>query len=262
MFREILNQNMLKPKTLFLLALFFATVAIFALISLERGSLSSYYPSLRDPSPEETILPRSVGEKITYDVMLGKVRLGQAYFSNLPNVEVDGRKLNLITFETRLARFADREEIYSDPKTLLPIKVNRDIKKWFVSERITEEYDQGRYLLKIIKNKGDTQQQMIIQSGSHIHNAVLLPYYVRRIPKLKVGWSLQANFPLRKFLIKLVSIDSIVVPAGTFQAYHFISEPKQFQIWISLDERRIPIKIVGTGMFGYSLEMSKYSHND
>jgi hypothetical protein len=251
---------MLKPKTSFLLVLFSATVLIFGLISLERNNLLSYSPSLSDYSFEEAVLPQRVGEKITYNVMLGKVRLGQAYFSSLPNVEVDGRKLNLITFETRLARFRDREEIYSDPKTLLPVKVKRDIKKWFASERIIEEYDQGRYLLKITKNKGDTQQEIIIQNGEHIHNTVLMPYYVRRIPNLKAGWFLRANFPLRKFLIRLVSIDSIVVPAGTFQAYHFISEPKQFQIWISVDERRIPLKIVGTGMFGYSLEMTKYSH--
>jgi len=253
---------MLKLRILFLSTLFIVTVTILVLINLKKDKPSSYYPKSKSARSEEIILPQRVGEKIVYDVILGKMRLGQAYFNNLPSAEIEGRSLSLITFETRLAKFTDREEIYSDPQTFLPVKVKRNIKKWFSIERINEEYNQSRYYLKIAKNKGDNQQEIIIQKDSQIHNAVLLPYHVRRIPNLKIGWVLEANFPLRNFLIKLVSIDSVVVPAGTFQAYHFISEPKQFQIWISVDERRIPLKIIGTGLFGYSLEMRKYSFQD
>jgi len=206
----------------------------------------------------KSIQPNYVGEKIIYDVRLGKLYLGKAQFNNLANVQLDGRFLSVMTMETKLARFTDMEKIYSDPKTLLPIKVERDILNWFIQERITEDYDQDNFTVTIIKNKGAGQEKLVIKKDSHIHNAVLLPYYVRRIPKLDVGRIIIANLPTRRLEIKLVSIEDIKVPAGTFKAFHFKSTPKQIEIWISTDERKIPLKIQGTGIFAYSMVMSEY----
>ena len=200
-----------------------------------------------------------VGEKIIYDVKLGKLYLGKAQFNNLANVQLDGRFLGLMTMETKLTRFTDMEKIYSDPQTLLPIRVERDILNLFVRERITEDYDQNNFTVTIIKNKGAKQEKLVIKKDSHIHNAVLLPYYVRRIPSLDVGRIIIANLPTRRLEIKLVSIEDIKVPAGTFKAYHFKSTPKQIEIWISIDERRIPLKIQGTCLFCYSMVMKEYS---
>ena len=204
------------------------------------------------------IQPNYIGEKIIYDVKLGKLYLGKAQFNNLANVQLDGRFLSVMTMETKLARFTDMEKIYSDPKTLLPIRVERDILNLFVREKITEDYDQNNFTVTIIKNKGAKQEKIVIKKDSHIHNAVLLPYYVRRIPSLDVGRIIIANLPTRRLEIKLVSIEDIKVPAGTFKAYHFKSTPKQIEIWISTDVRRIPLKIQGTGLFGYSMVMSEY----
>lgn len=200
-----------------------------------------------------------IGEKITYEVKLGKIRLGQAHFANVMDIEINGRMLNLMTFQTRLAQFRDTEKIYSDPQTLLPVQVERDIVNWFVKEKITEEYDQDNYTVTIIKNKKTRTEKTVIKKDSHIHNAVLLPYFVRRTPELSVGRILIANLPTRRLEIKLVSIEEIEVPAGTFQAYHFQSTPKQIDIWISADERRIPVKIQGNGLFNYALVMKEYS---
>lgn len=207
----------------------------------------------------EVFQPNHIGEKIIYDVKLGKLYLGQAHFANIADAQVNGRILNVMTFETKLTRFMDKEKIYSDPQTLLPIRVERDILNWFVREKITEEYDQNNFTVTIVKNKGLDQEEKVIKKDSHIHNAVLLPFYVRRIPQLDVGRIIIANLPTRRLEIKLVSIEDIKVPAGTFKAYHFASTPKQIDIWISADERRIPVKIQGTGLFGYSMVMKEYS---
>lgn len=251
-------------KTLSLPVIFIIALVIFLSIGLDKPRFLLYSSQLERTKSDNDILSQRPGEKIAYDVMLGKVRLGQAEFSSLPDVEIESRKLSLITFETRLSRFIDREYIYSDAKTFLPVRVERNIKKWFNSENIIEDYDQNRYSLTITKNNGSGQGQgqLVINSQGPIHNAALLPYYVRRIPELKVGWVFGINLPKRKFLIKLVSIDLITVPAGPFQAYHFVSEPKKFQIWISADQRRLPLKISGTGIFGYSLEMNGYSFKE
>lgn len=200
-----------------------------------------------------------VGEKIIYDVKLGKLYLGKAEFNNLVDVQLDGRLLGVVTMETKLTQFKDTERIYSDLDTLLPIRVERNVLKWLIREKITEDYDQNNFTVTIIKNKGPGEERLVIKKESPIHNAMLLPYYVRRIPRLDLGRIIIANLPTRRLQIKLVSIDEIKIPAGTFKAYHFKSTPKQIEIWISADVRRIPLKIQGTGLFPYSMIMHKYS---
>lgn len=205
-----------------------------------------------------TFRTNSIGEKIVYDVSLGKLYLGKARFENLADARVNGRVLNAMLLETRLARFKDTEKIYSDPRTFLPVRVERDILNWFAREKITEEYDQNKFTVTIIKDKGSRQEKSVIKKDSRIHNAVLLPFSVRRIPKMDVGRIIIANLPVRRLEIKLISIEKIKVPAGTFQAYRFQSTPRQIDIWISADERRIPIKIQGSGVFGYTLAMKEH----
>ncbi len=92
-----------------------------------------------------------------------------------------------------------------------------------------------------------------------IHNAIMLPFYVRRMDNLGVGWSTIANLPKQRFEIKLVSLEEVVVPAGSFKSYHFISLPEKFELWISADERKIPVKIKGLGGVGYTFVMKEYS---
>ncbi len=206
----------------------------------------------------KTIQSDYAGEKIIYDVKIGNLYLGRAEFNNMENIKLDGRFLSVMTMETKLAQFTDKEIIYSDPKTLLPIRVERDILKWLNREKILEDYDQNNFTVTIIKDTGPDKEKLVIKKDAPIHNAVLLPYYVRRIPSLSIGRIIIANLPTRRLEIKLVSIEDIKVPAGTFKSYHFKSIPKQIEIWISTDERKIPLKIQGNGLFGYSMVMSKY----
>jgi len=205
------------------------------------------------------IFPAQIGEKITYDVKLGALRLGKAYFNRMRPIEMNGGLVNLMTFETNLARFKDLETIYSDPDTFLPLKIERTVRAWSKREQITEDYDQKEFTLTIIKRNGRKTEQVSIKKDKPIHNTILLPFHVRNIPKLDIGWVFPANLPTQEFQIKLVAIDEVKVPAGIFKSYHFKSTPRKFEIWISADERRIPLKIKGAGGFGYTLEMREYS---
>ncbi len=258
---------MLKIKILYLIILLpFLFIALIFLLAIDARIDKSISEQARltlsvktKGEGIKTMQPNYVGEKIIYDVKLGKLYLGKAQFNNLANEQLDGRFLGVMTMETKLTRFTDTEKIYSDPETLLPIRVERDILNLFIREKITEDYDQNNFTVTIIKNKRVKQEKLVIEKESHIHNAVLLPYYVRRIPSLDVGKIIIANLPTRRLEIKLVSIEDIKVPAGTFKAYHFESTPKQIEIWISTDERRIPLKIQGTGLFSYSMVMSEYA---
>ena len=179
-------------------------------------------------------------------------------FTHLPQEKLDGKNVNVMVFKTKVTRFSDTEKIFSDPDTSLPLRVERDISNWPFSEKITEQYDQKGFLLTITKLKGGKRNEQVIKKEDVIHNAILLPYFIRDMGNLESGFSLKARLPTQEFLITLVGIDEVVVPAGAFKAYHFISEPKKFEIWISTDEKRIPLKIRGTSGVGYILVMREY----
>lgn len=198
------------------------------------------------------------GEKIIYDVRLGKINLGKAVFQNLPMAELDGRKVNLVTFETKLTKFSDLEKIYSDADTFLPLRVERLVSNWPFRETIIEEYDQKNFILTIRKLKGRKEEKRVIKKKSPINNAILLPYYVRDKARLKVGYNLAAQLPGQEFTVYLTAVEEVRVPAGKFMAYHFVSKPKKFEIWLSADERKIPLKIKGLNMLRYTLVMRDY----
>jgi len=201
----------------------------------------------------------SVGERITYYVRLGRVNVGQAEFCHIERIKLGGQEVDVMTFVTRLARFKDLEKIYSDSSNCLPLRIERDILLWPGRERITEEYNQKKNTLVVTKQRGKKNEKLFIQKEGSIHNAILFPYSVRHLPRLDIGWSLEMRLPTQQFLIKLVSIEDVTVPAGTFKAYRFESVPKKFEIWITADERRIPVKLTGSGSLGYTLVMKEYS---
>lgn len=194
------------------------------------------------------------GEVVIYDIS----PIGTSEYKDLGVVDFMGKKMQFATFRTQVLGFDDTERIYSDPVTFLPIRVERNISMWTGKEYLTEEYIPSKGLLITRKFKGGKEvDRYVFKENKPIQNAILLPFSLRRIPNLAIGWSLEVCFPQR-FKIKLISIEEIEVPAGKFQAYHFTSIPNKFEIWISKDDYRIPIRIKGMGGFGYTLSMKKY----
>ena len=254
-------------RTTVLLFIIFLQV-VFVYIFLDRAEKKTvhivrqwtvYKPKPQPPALKEKKPIERVGEKIVYAVTMGKVSLGQAVFTHLAPAQLNGKKVSLMTFETKLVRFRDLETVYSDSDSFLPLRVERRISSWPILEKITEDYDQEKFILTIRKNKGGKDAEFIVRKNSPIHNAIILPFYVRKMDNLGPGWQMTVNLPTRQFQIKLISIEEIKIPAGTFKAYRFESNPKRFEIWLSADERKIPLKIKGTGAFGYTLIMKEYS---
>jgi len=210
-------------------------------------------------SQQKKLQSEYIGEKIIYDVKLGNIVIGKAKFIRLQNTELGGRLVSAMTFETKLANFKDLEEIYSDRKNFLPLKVIRHIDTWNSKEKIIENYDQENFTLTIIKLKGRKKEKIEIHKKKTIHNAILLPFYVRQVPGLRIGWHLMAQLPSQEFRIKLVSIEDLKLSSGSFEAYRFESVPKKFEIWVSTDKRRIPLKIKDNGKLGYTFVMREYN---
>jgi hypothetical protein len=197
------------------------------------------------------------GERIIYEIS----PLGAAEYNDLGIVELEGKKVKLVTFKTKVVGFSDLEKIYCDPETLLPLRVERYVAFLFRKEYLVEEYNSKESSLVIKKYVGNKEvKEYHFKANDPIHNAILLPFSLRAAPTLGVGWSLESRFP-DTFKISLVSLDEITVPAGKFKAYHFTSQPHKFEIWISQDADRIPIKIKGVGGYSYTLVMKKRIFN-
>ncbi len=245
-----------------ILLLLLVLVLVFSLEIIEKVSkrklILAKVPEPAIVTVQKPRFPERVGEKIIYNVMLGNIRIGKAIFHYQAKSDLNLKPANLFTFETRLMRFKDNEKIYSAPGTFLPLRVEREIFAWPKYEKITEVYDQEKFTLDIVKTESGREHKLVFKKGSAIHNAILLPYLIRQIPDLALGWSFQANLPTQQFKIELVGIEEIKVVAGTFKAYHFKSTPERFEIWISDDEYRIPLKIKGMSGIGYTLEMREY----
>lgn len=228
--------------------------------SLTFGKLNSPV-SLGSSGVQEVkkeVILEGIGEKMIYDVKMGKITLGKSTFLHSDRVDLDGKKVHLMIFETKLTRFIDTERIYVDPETLLPVQVERDITNFFSREKITEKYDAKEFTVNIIKKRGGRSENQVIKKDAPIHNAILLPHYVRRTTKLDIGSILIANLPTSRYELKLVSLDNITVPAGTFKTYHFESTPKKIDIWISADSRKIPVKIQTSAALGYVMVLREY----
>jgi hypothetical protein len=200
------------------------------------------------------------GENILYSIS----PIGESEYNDLGVVDLKGSKVNLVTFRTKILFFEDTEKIYSDPNNLLPLKVERDISKFWIKEYITEEYDQKKFTVTLRKFKGDKiMYKHITKAKGPIHNGITFPFYMRGTEGLKIGWQFIVRIPGNEFKVELVSIDEITIPAGKFQAYHFKTIPDKGEAWINKNSPQVLLKIQGKGIFNYVLSMKKYNpHNN
>lgn len=195
------------------------------------------------------------GERIVYSI---RPFGGSAEYRDEGITQLDGKPANLVIFKTSYLGFLDTERIYFDPDTFLALKVDRDVLGWFGKENIIEEYDQKNYTVTIKKFKGGKQAaQQIIQAGGPIYNGVTMPFYIRRIAPLPSAWTFQFRIP-DIFEVFLVSIDKIRISGHSYRAYHFLSKPEKFEIWVDSEGSFMPLKIKGKGGFSYALTLKEY----
>lgn len=200
------------------------------------------------------------GEKIIY----GITPFGRAEYNDLGQVDMDGQRVNCVTFRTQAMGFDDTETIYSDPQSHLPLKVERDISDWLGHEYLVEIYDQTSFKLTIDKftAKGKRKVKTYrFESDGTIYNAILLPFYLRQVKDLDIGWEMKVRLP-DEFTVRLDAEVEVRIPAGKFMTYHFVSVPHKFEVWVTKDALRLPIRIKGLGGVTYTMVMKKHSLPD
>jgi hypothetical protein len=127
---------------------------------------------------------------------------------------------------------------------------------------IDEYYDQDAGRIEIEKRGKFLSKKITIQKEGTIHNAILLPYYYRVKQDLLKGATLKVNLPTVDFDVILKGVETIVTPMGEYSAYVFRSNPAKFTLWVSADEKRIPLRIENPSVFGYSLVINAIESAD
>lgn len=195
-------------------------------------------------------------QTITYNIS----PMGISQYQDFGTVDFRGNKANLVVFSTKLPTFTDTETIYSDPKTRLPILVERDLSIFGQKEYLKEDYYPLVNTLSIVKYKNGKQvDQYFFKGRAPIQNAILVPFLLRNEKDLKIGSTFDIILP-QEYKVKLIDIEEVKVSSGKYKAYHFTSVPAKFEIWISADIHRLPVKMKGVG-FPYTLEMKKHTLN-
>ncbi|MDO8489391.1 MAG: hypothetical protein Q7S42_04705 [Candidatus Omnitrophota bacterium] len=195
----------------------------------------------------------SKGERVTYAIS----PLGKAEYNDMGLVDYRGKKLWLVTFLTRVIGFCDLEKIYVDSQTGLPLTVERYIKWPLSKEFLIEEYDSqnnSQVTRRFVKNKLTNEYKY--KSNGPYYNAILLPFYLRGVKDLNIGWSMVVRVP-DEFVVRLQNIENIKVNGKIIAAYHFTSKPDKFEIWLSKDKDLLPVVIKGTA--GYKMFMKSHS---
>ena len=205
---------------------------------------------VQEPLP----LPFKDGEKLTYDVRYKGAKVGKSILTFHGEHDLAGRKVYHISFSTRIPSLKDTEELYADKETFLPIEVHRNIKKTMgFNDRIVEKYDQENFRVDIESKSRLRTKTFSIEKDSEIHNAILLAYYCRVKEDFNKGDRFKITLPTLDFEVIFTGLETIETKLGEYRAYAFTSEPPKFNLWLSADENRIPLKIKHPGTFGYSL---------
>jgi hypothetical protein len=209
----------------------------------------------------EKVMPFSIGEKLHYTVSWEMISAGKATFRVLPLTTVNGEKACHFLLEVRSNRYIDmlykirdRLEGFTDlgvSQSLLHKKTQSGKDKREVMVRFDWETKTARY-----SNFGEKREPIKIPL-----NTVdpISAFYKMRALTFKTGQTI--SFPVtdgKKHFIQTGEVmkkEAITLPSGTFDTYllalqvnHFSgvfkkSENPTVTLWVTTDERRIPVRI-------------------
>jgi len=240
-------------------------------------TILSYIVSVASMLSAQTAVDQNaftVGEKLLFNVNYGIITAGYAEMS-IPQMEnVMGNPTYKVQFTVRSTptfdfffEVRDRYETYLDSAGIFPWRFEQHIKEGSFSRDYTAMFDQKNH-----KAKSGTEEYDI---PPHVHDIMSAFYFARTIDysKFKIGQrvSLQNFFKGKSnpLDIKYLGKQKISVKAGTFNC--IIVEPMvkegglfksegRILIWLSDDERKIPVKVNTKVIIGsIDAELKEYS---
>jgi len=200
------------------------------------------------------------GEMFTYAIKKLGMKMGEASLVFSGESVYEGKKVLLITFTASALNFFDQEKIYVDPKTFLPVAVQRDINIWGKKEKITEKYDPVKGSVEIIKiSGGKPHSEIINKEGGPLDNIYCFIYRYRKNGKMGAKQDMTMNLPTKQVTLRKVGSSRIKVAGEQFKSVVIESVPRQYKVWFGPGPQKIPLRIDGAvGMASTSLILSEY----
>lgn len=209
--------------------------------------------SVNLPQPHRVPVPFEAGERLTYDVRFGALKVGTGHMEVIGTEDVRGRE----TWHTRFTvkggipfyKVNDRLESWIDTRTFESLRFVQDLQEGKRDrERFFEIYpDRGTYT-----EKGEVEHAPSV--ADPLDDGAFL-YFVRTLP-LEVGATYEFNRYFKPdrnpVVIRVLRKDTVKVPAGTFptiviqpiiKSKGIFSEKGHAEMWITDDPRRLLVQM-------------------
>jgi hypothetical protein len=193
----------------------------------------------------------STGEKISFGVYSNIIKVGSGSLTYVGTIQGVQGVWQHVKLQVETLSVSDTDEVYGSLDFTLPHKVDRRLRLFGRDEAIGEIYAPGNKSVTISKStNGKAEPPETITSDNALENVLLLIYRLRNDPGLAVGKSYTVNLPTQKFVLTVKSRMPLKVPLGKFQVFYIESNPSKYKIWITDDQRRLPVRIQGLVSFG------------
>ena len=214
-----------------------------------RGTLAANVPSVQP----RKVVPFDTGEKLTYDVRFGGIKVGTGRMEVVGMQDVRGREAWHTRFTVKggipFYKVNDRIESWIDTRTFESLRFVQDLEEGRRdTERFYEIYpEKGTY-----SEKGEVEHAPSVEDP--LDDAAFM-YFVRTIP-LEVGKTYDFNRYFRPdrnpVQIRVLRKETIKVPAGSYQTIviqpvikskGIFSEKGHAEMWLTDDSRRLLVQM-------------------
>ena len=226
------------------------------------SGVSSAQPSqdaVRALPADAMAVPFAVGERLSYDVKFGSLKVGSGTMEVQPLTEVRGRTVWHTVFRIDggipLYRVKDRYESWFDVVTLNSLRYHQDIDEGSYERKRRYEIFPERGMLRENDKPEEPTVSDPLDEGSFL-------YFVRTLP-LEIGRTYEfaryfktAGNPVR---IRVLRRETVTVPAGTFktvvlqptfQTKGIFSQNGRAEVWLTDDARRMMVQMKSKLGFG------------
>lgn len=202
-------------------------------------------------------LPFATGEVLIFDVSIFFKNIGTTTMTYHGLVPDSTQPLIHITSITDVVGFYDVEEVYGDPLTFLPIRVERTIGNGEEPKRITEYYNPQEGSVRIV-NEVTGEQTEFIKKEKPLSNIILLYYYFRTLD-LEKGKKFKLTLPYEDVTMRVALEKKVEVPFGELDSYFLKCKPNILELYISKTADPLPLFAKYKGTFTrYSLKLNKW----
>lgn len=204
------------------------------------------------------------GEQITYWIKSLGVNQGDATLSFDGTATINGQEVYLLTFKATARNFLDVEKIYADKKDFYPVRVERDLNIWGSKEKITESYDQTKFIVTVEKRteSSPNPEKTVIKKEGRIDNIYCFIYRFRKNKIFDIGNSFKMNLPTKDVSIKIAKKTNLKIDGKSYETYYLHTVPTQYQLWFDTLDDVIPLRIDKPAVFGgTSMVMTGYKKN-